>query len=180
MKILVVEDDKKSSSFIAGGLKQAGFVVDCACDGEDGLAKAIGAEYGAVAKTALTERTSAESRGEALSDCLEETDKVLALLNALMEVSEAEAGVLRLSREAVNLAEVAAEVGEIYGYAAEAKGVTIAVKIESGLTLACDRTRVRQALGNLVDNAVKYSPAGSDVSISLAEDGGAAVLGQGN
>ncbi|MEI7482777.1 MAG: response regulator transcription factor [Elusimicrobiota bacterium] len=47
MKLLVVEDDKKISSFIAGGLKQAGFNVDCAFDGEDGLAKALGSEYAA-------------------------------------------------------------------------------------------------------------------------------------
>jgi len=47
MKLLVVEDDKKISSFIAGGLKQAGFTVDCAFDGEDGLAKALGSEYAA-------------------------------------------------------------------------------------------------------------------------------------
>ncbi len=47
MKLLVVEDDKKISSFIASGLKQAGFTVDCAFDGEDGLAKALGADYAA-------------------------------------------------------------------------------------------------------------------------------------
>jgi DNA-binding response OmpR family regulator len=47
MKLLVVEDDKKISSFIAGGLRQAGFAVDCAFDGEDGLAKALGADYAA-------------------------------------------------------------------------------------------------------------------------------------
>lgn len=130
----------------------------------------------AVAETALTENTSAESRGEALSDCLEETEQILELLNALMEISEAEAGVMKLKCEPVRLAGVAAEVGEIYGYPAEAKGIGISVEIGSDVKISCDRARVRQALGNLVDNAVKYSPPGSAVSISLAEEGGAAVF----
>ena len=130
----------------------------------------------AVAETALMEKTSAESRGEALSDCLEEADQVIALLNALMEVSEAEAGVIKLNLGPVRLADIAAEVGEIYGYAAEAKSVRISVKIESDLTVACDRARLRQALGNLVDNAVKYSPARTAVSILLAGEGGDVVF----
>lgn len=130
----------------------------------------------AVAETALTENTSAESRGEALSDCLEETERILELLNALMEISEAEAGVMKLKCEPVRLAEVAAEVGEIYGYPAETKGIGISVRIVSDMKISCDRARVRQALGNLVDNAVKYSPPGSAVSVSLAEENGAAVF----
>ncbi len=130
----------------------------------------------AVAETALTEKTSAGSRGEALSDCLEESERVLALLNALMEVSEAETGVMKLKCEPVSLAGLAAEVGEIYGYAAEAKKIKVTVKAEAEITATCDRARVRQALGNLVDNAVKYSPEGTAVLISLTKEDGSAVF----
>lgn len=48
MRILIVEDDKKISAFIAGGFKQAGFGVDCAFDGEAGLAKAASGKYAAM------------------------------------------------------------------------------------------------------------------------------------
>ncbi len=130
----------------------------------------------AVAETALTEKTSAESRGEALSDCLEETERVIALLNALMEISEAETGVMTLNRETVRLSGLAAEVGELYAYAAEAKGVTVSVKVEADIEISCDRARLRQALGNLADNAVKYSPAGAAILVSLAVENRAAVF----
>jgi two-component system, OmpR family, response regulator len=47
MRVLVVEDDKKIASFVVKGLKEAGFVVDCADNGEDGLRMALNAPYDA-------------------------------------------------------------------------------------------------------------------------------------
>ena len=60
---------------------------------------------------------------EALADCVEEADRVLVMLNTLMDISEAESGAMQLRREPVRLAEVVARAVELYRDVAEAKGV---------------------------------------------------------
>ena len=59
---------------------------------------------------------------EALADCVEESDRVLVMLNTLMDISEAESGALQLHREPVRLADVAARAVDLYRDVAEAKG----------------------------------------------------------
>ena len=62
---------------------------------------------------------------EALADCVEESDRVLVMLNTLMDISEAESGAMQLQREPVRLAEVVARAVDLYRDVAEAKGVTL-------------------------------------------------------
>lgn len=113
---------------------------------------------------------------EALADCVEQTDEVLKLLRALMEISEAEAGMLRLEKAAVDLGALARSAVELYTEVAEAKSVTLAIDVAGALPVLGDSTRLRQAIANLVDNAVKYTPAGGKVSVSAAADATEAVV----
>jgi len=130
----------------------------------------------AVAEAALTNESSAEARGEALSDCIEESERVLLLLNALMDISEAETGVMKLKLERTRLAALISEVVEVYSYAAEDKGLKLSAEVNADITVQCDRARLRQALANLLDNAVKYSPSGTGIMVSLAAEGKDAVI----
>ena len=103
---------------------------------------------------------------EALADVVEEADRVSSLLTTLMDISEAETGVMRLDRTAVDVAAVAAETVELYEDVAEQKGVTLSSEVPDGLLASADRPRLRQVLANIVDNAVKYTPSGGRVSIT--------------
>lgn len=124
-------------------------------------------------ETALLHGRGEKDCREALSDSLEESEKVLSLLNAIMDVSEAETGTMKLKPEPVDLAAALAETAELYQYAAEAKDISISVAAEPGLeALACDRARLRQLLGNLADNAVKYTPRGGAVALSAGRVSG--------
>jgi signal transduction histidine kinase len=107
---------------------------------------------------------------EALSDCLEESERVLSMLTTLMDISEAETGTMKLNVSQIDLARTVAEVRDLYEDAAEEAGIEFQVEVPAGLTVNADRDRLRQALANLVDNAIKYTPRGGRVNVRADSD----------
>jgi heavy metal sensor kinase len=101
---------------------------------------------------------------EALADCLEESERILEMLNTLMDISEAESGTMTLELRRVNVSDVMDKVSDLYRYVAEEKEVQIETACPRELSFVVDPLRVGQALGNLVDNAIKYTPPGGVVS----------------
>jgi signal transduction histidine kinase len=120
---------------------------------------------------ALTSGADAEACREALSDCLEETDRVQSMLDSLMDISEAEAGVMALKRESVPVAGLFSEALDLFSELADEKGVALRAADVPDLRVHADRTRALQALANLVDNAVKYTPAGGEVGLDARANG---------
>jgi len=127
------------------------------------------------AEAALATNDPAKYR-EALSDCLEESERVLSMLTTLMDISEAETGTMKLTLSHVELARLAREVTDLYEDTADDAGVTLKATVPDGLTVTVDRDRLRQALANLVDNAVKYTPRGGQVDLSAAAESDAVVI----
>ena len=114
---------------------------------------------------------------ERLADCVEESDRVLVMLNTLMDISEAESGTLRLRREPVSLADVVARAVDLYRDVAEAKGVTLEARAAGNeVVVTADRTRLEQVAANLIDNAVKYTPPGGRVDVEIERGEAAAIL----
>jgi len=113
---------------------------------------------------------------EALADCVEEADRVLVMLTTLMDITEAESGAMPLKREPVSLADVVSRAVDLYRDTADAKGVTLAASADDGVRASVDRTRLEQVAANLLDNAIKYTPAGGRVDVSARREGGRAVL----
>jgi heavy metal sensor kinase len=123
-----------------------------------------------VAERAL-QTDDAQAHREALETSLEESERILAMLNTLMDITEAETGTLRLDVSDVNVAGIVSEVTELYENVAEDKSISIETAIEDGLTVPADATRLRQVLANLVDNAIKYTPSGGRVTVSARRSG---------
>ena len=113
---------------------------------------------------------------ETLADCIEESDKILRMLDAVMDISEAETGTIALALEPVNLASALRDVVELYRYVSEDKGVAIEAALDDTLTIRADPTRVRQVFANLLDNAVKYTPAGGTVTVEAKRSGGEVAI----
>ena len=113
---------------------------------------------------------------ELLADCVEESDRVLVMLNTLMDISEAESGTMQLRREPVALADVVGRAIDLYRDVAEAKGVMLTVAAPADIVVTADRTRLEQVAANLIDNAVKYTPPGGRVDVEVLRDADAAVL----
>jgi heavy metal sensor kinase len=129
-----------------------------------------------MAEMALNASPDVEKSREALADALEESERILAMLNTLMDISEAETGAMKLDFRSVDLGGLIQAVLGLYEFVAEEKELRLDAQIEEGLTLRADPVRLRQVLANLVDNAVKYTPPGGRVTISAHPDGNEVVL----
>lgn len=112
----------------------------------------------------------------ALAECIEEIDRVVAMLNTLMDISEAQTGTMALSREPVALNELVAQTVDLYEDLAEERGVRLKTDVPRDLVAPVDRIRMRQVLANLVDNAVKYTDRDGRVEISARADGPDVVI----
>ena len=129
----------------------------------------------AIAEDALVSNDPVALRG-ALADCVEESDRIIAMLNTLMDISEAETGTMALRRERVSLRQLVTQTVDLYEDLAEDSGVAIHADVPDDLSVDADANRLRQVLANIVDNAVKYTPSGGRIDISAARDGHETVL----
>jgi signal transduction histidine kinase len=107
---------------------------------------------------------------------LADVDRLIDMFNALLRLAEIDSGVRRSGFERVELAPVLNEVIELYEPIAEAKSVELAAEMAPGVATEGDPSLLAQAIGNLVDNAVKYAPAGGHVRIRLEANPTAVVV----
>ena len=114
---------------------------------------------------ALRNSPAGAGAGEALADCVEESDRVLTMLKTLLDVAEAEAGVMKLNLEPVDLCKLLGEARELYEYVAEEKKLRVNLDCQKPCEAVVDRVRMRQVFANLLDNAIKYTPEGGSISI---------------
>ena len=125
------------------------------------------------------EETLAHSEGdnaEQMQGAIEETDHLIATFNALLLIAEAEAGAAREAMEPMMLAPVVEGVAELYAPLAEEKGIKLAVKPGGPAPIEGNKSLVSQALANLVDNAIKYTPEGGEVTLAANETPGGVEL----
>ncbi|HUK36673.1 MAG TPA: ATP-binding protein [Vicinamibacterales bacterium] len=128
------------------------------------------------AELALAGPPDVERYREALADCVEEADRVLVMLTTLMDISEAESRAIELHRQLVPFSEIVERAVDLYRDTAEAKGVALEAHVDARVVVSIDRLRFEQVAANLLDNAIKYTPAGGHVDISVLRDGDRALL----
>jgi two-component system, OmpR family, sensor kinase len=120
-------------------------------------------------------RTPDEYR-RVLTSALEESKRIARLVEGLLLLSRADAGVLRMDHQAVDLARLVAEVCEHSQVLAKARGVTLDLGPLTPVTMQGDPQHLRRLLVNLVDNGLKYTLAGGRVTLALHQEGMWAVL----
>jgi signal transduction histidine kinase len=122
------------------------------------------------AELALEPQAAPAAAREALADCVEESERVLNMLNTLLDITEAEAGMMKLQRAPVDLCGMVREVIELYEYVADERKVAVLTELPAACEAPVDRNRMRQVFANLLDNALKYTPANGSVTIFVSDE----------
>lgn len=105
---------------------------------------------------------------EALADAVEEAERLNAMLCTIMDISEVEAGALKLELETFPLEPIVSLLMELYEDVAQDKEITVTAQIDPAGQITADRNRLQLLLSNLIDNALKYTPDGGHVEIGAA------------
>jgi heavy metal sensor kinase len=122
-----------------------------------------------VGEVGLRGRRDEGAYREIIGSMLEEVDRLALLVDRLLMLSRADTGEAKLSMDIVDVRLLAEEVAEQLGVLAEEKEQSIQVRFETAPPWIGDRVVLRQALLNLVDNAIKYTPAGGSIEIHVAQ-----------
>lgn len=112
----------------------------------------------------MAKLTPEEARAQ-LESAVGDVDRVIAIFNALLRLAEVDSGVRRSGFARVDLERVALDALEFYEPVAEEKRIAFEARLEEGLAVSGDAVLLAQAIGNLIDNAIKYAPVGSTIAV---------------
>ncbi len=122
-----------------------------------------------VTDTLLSKSVTEEEQREFLQGIRDQTDKLEFLFQALVKTSRLETGAIRLEKKEVPLIDTLAMALSGIVYAAEKKNISVTVDCPEGLLLSHDSKWTAEAVFNLLDNAVKYTPVGGAIRISVEQ-----------
>ena len=124
-----------------------------------------------VAHATLEKEADLTMTREALVECVEESERVMTMLNTLMDIAEAENGLLRIKRTQVQVASMLGDVVDLYQAVADDEGIAISLEASGMTILNGDPILLRRAFANLLDNAIKYTPPGGKISVRAFRQG---------
>jgi signal transduction histidine kinase len=113
---------------------------------------------------------------ELASAALEDADQLLAAFSALLRIARLESGNLQLVAEALDVSALARDAYDLYEAIAESRGLRLRLRLDGTSSVLGDRDLLFQALGNLLENALKFTPSGGEVSIETRSRSGVVEL----
>ena len=130
------------------------------------------------AEAALAGKTTPAEYREALSEMIAESDQLIRTFNALLMISRVEAGSAVAEMLPVDLSQIVSDCVELYEPAAEEAGLAVTADIAPDIHITGNRELIGQALGNLLDNAIKYAEGAADgrIFVRLEREGEGAVV----
>jgi signal transduction histidine kinase len=127
------------------------------------------------AEQSLRKPNNSQAAEEAISSSLEQSEKIISILDTIMDISEAETGTLKLKKEDINFKELMTSLVEMYEIIADERNINLILNvIECHINV--DLVRIRQAIGNIIDNAIKYSPRNSNIKLDIRENESQIIL----
>jgi signal transduction histidine kinase len=117
------------------------------------------------------ERARTTADYDAATDAaIAEADELLETFSALLRIAQVEAGAQKRAFAELDLSALARSIGEAYQPAAEDSGHALDIRVEDGISFTGDRQLLAQMISNLVENALRHTPAGSTVALALRRD----------
>ena len=103
-------------------------------------------------------------------------DGVVAVFQALLRIAEIEAGASRSAFTQFDLTPLLVDLEDLYGAVAEERALTLVLRLPEQLSAFGDRELIQQAVANLLDNAIKFSPPGGSISLEASDAGGLTIV----
>jgi signal transduction histidine kinase len=125
---------------------------------------------------ALARAREPAADGEALAEAIDELDAVLTTFASLLRIARAEAGLRGAPPQQVALSELAGQMAETYAAVAEEEGQSLVAEVAPDVTVRGDATLLRQALANLIENALLHGGPAVQVRVILRREAGAPML----
>jgi heavy metal sensor kinase len=129
-----------------------------------------------VVEVALTSERTTPEYIELLNEIMEESTSLGVLVNQLLLLAESDAGRLALSAQPIPLDQVVKKSVNMFEGVAESQGIALQAPELATVKVSGDESRLRQLINNLLDNAIKFTPPGGAVTVSLHRDNGQARL----
>ncbi len=127
-------------------------------------------------ETVLVSDDDAEARTLFLPQIQDEVERMIRLVEDLLELARSESGTVPLRRERFDLGDVASATVNTFAQRADALGVELDLEAPEAVAVDADRGNLTQVAVNLVDNALRHTPSGGSVTVDVRRDGGDAVL----
>lgn len=108
-----------------------------------------------------------DGRGKLVTSMQNETERLIRLVNDLLVLTRADAGLLKLNLQPVDLATLVRQRFERFEPAAARRQISIEIKAEAASTVTGDANRLAQVVDNLIDNALRYSPENGAVKVDI-------------
>ena len=121
-----------------------------------------------LAEVTLTSAGSMEDFTQMAANTVEECDRLLSMINTMLTISHTEAGTAREAFEPLDFTTLVREAFELFRPLAEDKGIHLALEATEVLPLKGERSMLQRLVANLIDNALKYTPAQGRVAIQLS------------
>jgi heavy metal sensor kinase len=118
------------------------------------------------AEAILTGNSSLEGYREMAASTIEESDRLLAMINTMLDIAEAEAGVMALKMSSVNVSALLHDICELYEPMTSEKSLKVIVEVPEAMVIRGDVQRLQRVVANLLDNAVKYTPVGGTIRLA--------------
>lgn len=123
-----------------------------------------------IAETTLIDPGSSTDYEDMAGSVVEECDRLLGMINTMLDISEAEAGVVKMARVEVDVAQVVRDACELFAPLADNSQIRIVQRLAPGSLVHGDLLKIQRAISNLLDNSLKYTPAGGTVTASVNGD----------
>jgi len=129
-----------------------------------------------MAEVTLTTGKGIEEYESMAAGTVEECDRLLDMINTMLMITKAESGLHQLDEQQVDMARLVRDACELLAPVAEDRGLSLACEAPETSPVVGDPRMIQRIFANLLDNAVKYTPSGGTVKVSLSEKGGEAVV----
>ncbi len=124
-----------------------------------------------IAEVTLTSGRTVDEYESMAASTIEECDRLLDMINTMLLISKTESGSETFSMEDIDLSVTVRRAGELFAPMAEDGNIDLRMNVPEGIRLTGNTSMIQRMISNLIDNAVKYTPSGGNVDISLKESG---------